>query len=132
MKIHVVSAVIVLDSRVLLGLRSASKTSFPGAWDFLGGHVEANETPSEAVVRECLEEAGIIIEEFYEYPTMCILEDMILHCFLVTRFSGLPMNTAPDEHDHLAWFTFAEARKLKLAIPEMLEEIMAHQKMAGD
>jgi 8-oxo-dGTP pyrophosphatase MutT (NUDIX family) len=130
-RVPIVSAVIVSDGRFLLGYRSARKSVFPSTWDFLGGHVEEFETPRDAVVRECLEEAGIVIEEFFEYSTSLVFDDMVLSCFCITKFSGEPINSSPNEHDELRWFTFAEAKELNLAIPEMLEEFDTQGRFTG-
>ncbi|MEU4205169.1 NUDIX domain-containing protein [Streptomyces sp. NPDC039022] len=55
----VVGALIV-DSRdrVFLQQRSADRRLFPGCWDLVGGHVEPDESPLEALARELTEETG--------------------------------------------------------------------------
>jgi 8-oxo-dGTP pyrophosphatase MutT (NUDIX family) len=40
-----------------------------------------------------------------------------VHAFLVTRWDGEPVNTAPDEHDDLRWFELDELAGLRLAHP---------------
>jgi 8-oxo-dGTP diphosphatase len=37
---------------------------FPNQWDFFGGHVEAGETPEEALVREVKEELGVELTQW--------------------------------------------------------------------
>lgn len=39
------------------------------------------------------------------------------HAFLVTGWTGEPMNVAPEEHDALAWFGPGELADLRLAHP---------------
>ena len=46
------------DGRFLM-VRRAAGVAKPGTWCFPGGHVEATETPRQAVVRELSEELGI-------------------------------------------------------------------------
>lgn len=46
----------------LLGLRKGSHEN--GKWAFPGGHLEENETPSQAVLRELEEETGITKNSF--------------------------------------------------------------------
>lgn len=54
---HLTASMVVLDmrfDRVLLVHHNAT-----GKWVFPGGHVDPNETPAEAAVREVLEETGV-------------------------------------------------------------------------
>lgn len=48
--------------------------------------------------------------------------DMI--AFLVTRWTGDLVNTAPDEHDEIGWFGPGELRELDLAHPESLPDLI--------
>ncbi len=40
---------------------------FPGYWDLIGGHVEAGESPEEALIREVKEELDIDLKEYTFY-----------------------------------------------------------------
>lgn len=56
-KISVAIAILHQDNTFLMQLRDNIPTIlYPGYWAFFGGHIEAGETPEEAVVREVLEE----------------------------------------------------------------------------
>jgi RimJ/RimL family protein N-acetyltransferase/ADP-ribose pyrophosphatase YjhB (NUDIX family) len=44
--------------RVYLQRRTADRRLLPGIWDIVGGHLEAGETPEEALAREVEEETG--------------------------------------------------------------------------
>ncbi|WP_410786938.1 GNAT family N-acetyltransferase [Kribbella sp. C-35] len=46
------------EHRVYLQRRTAERRLLPGIWDIVGGHLEAGETPEEALVREVEEETG--------------------------------------------------------------------------
>lgn len=48
---------------VLVIRRSNTDTRRPGQWDIPGGTVEDGETLEDAVVRECIEEVGIILNK---------------------------------------------------------------------
>ena len=60
----VVGALIVdYAGRIYVQKRSDSRALFPGAWDIVGGHVEADETLTEALAREVMEETGWRLEQ---------------------------------------------------------------------
>lgn len=49
------------DNKLLLG-RRASNSTYPGLWCIPCGYVEYDEDIYQAVVRECFEETGLVIE----------------------------------------------------------------------
>jgi 8-oxo-dGTP diphosphatase len=57
----IVGAAIVLDGRVLACERS-EPPEMAGRWEFPGGKTEPGETDAEALVRECEEELGVLVE----------------------------------------------------------------------
>ncbi len=52
--------VVIRDGKALLVQRAHNPGK--GSWQIPGGYVEADEAVAEAVVRECLEEAGVVTE----------------------------------------------------------------------
>ena len=46
------------ENRVYIQRRSLARQQLPGAWDIVGGHVEAGEAPEGALAREIAEETG--------------------------------------------------------------------------
>jgi len=60
---EVAAALIIQSQKILLGLRSASRTFYPNVWDVFGGHMESGERQEETLVRELEEELGIAPSE---------------------------------------------------------------------
>ena len=104
---------LVRDGRVLLGHRRPDKHAYPDVWDLPGGVMEAGESELETLVRELREELGV--EVAVESAThLCRVtggpadEPALLSAWLVREWDGTPSNTAPEEHDDLAWFGLDE------------------------
>jgi 8-oxo-dGTP diphosphatase len=117
-------AALVGSGRVLLVHRHPQREYYPDCWDLVGGHIEVGETPEDAIRRECLEEIGVVIDDPRPI-TMATSDPAIdLHAFLVTAWSGDPMNRAPDEHDDLRWYAASEVPHLTLADPASLPGIL--------
>jgi 8-oxo-dGTP diphosphatase len=108
-------AALVRDGHVLLVHRHPSRRWYPDCWDLVGGHVEPGESPTQAVVRECLEEVGVHVQDPVPIPMAVGDETLDVHAFLVTRWEGEPSNIAPDEHDDLRWFRPSELAGIDLA-----------------
>ncbi|HEY3873808.1 MAG TPA: 8-oxo-dGTP diphosphatase [Actinocrinis sp.] len=95
------------EREVLLGLK---KTGFgTGKIVGLGGHIERGESVAQAVVREVMEESGILVEPtdlralgliVFRFPNRPQW-DMLVTVFVADRFSG-----KPDESDEVVpeWF----------------------------
>ena len=98
---------------------------YPDCWDLVGGHVEAGESPHEAVIRECFEELGVHVHDPLPIPMPFNDPTLDVHAFLVARWDGEPVNSAPQEHDDLRWFRPTELSRLKLAEPGALPSILS-------
>jgi 8-oxo-dGTP diphosphatase len=66
-RVDIAIAVVECKDKFLIGLRPAGE-ALAGVWEFPGGKVEPGETPENAAVRECLEEAGLAVRVTGEYP----------------------------------------------------------------
>jgi 8-oxo-dGTP pyrophosphatase MutT (NUDIX family) len=115
----------VRDGRVLLAHRHPRRRHYPDRWDLVGGHIEAGETPAEAVRRECREELGVDIDD--PCPISMTIDDPLIemHTFVVTRWRGTVTNAAPDEHDDLQWCASTDLAGLALAHPAGLRHLLA-------
>jgi 8-oxo-dGTP diphosphatase len=121
-----VAALIVQESRILLGLRAATRTFYPNVWDTFGGHIEEHEQPVQALVRELQEELDITPVQWTDLETIreSVPEqagrpsyDLIVRFYCVTAWKGTPVNRQPEEHSTIQWFSYPEATKLDLAHP---------------
>jgi 8-oxo-dGTP pyrophosphatase MutT (NUDIX family) len=82
------------QQRVYVQRRTAERRLLPGIWDIVGGHVEAGETPEQALAREVEEETG-----WNRTDGDRRLRDIVAHA-VRTRFTERLMLvpiTGPDE-----------------------------------
>lgn len=102
------------DHQILLFLRDDKPgIPYPNMWDIPGGHVEADETPDQCIIREMKEEMDLDIEDF--------------HLFSVMEFNGRREYTYwkkenldisrinLTEGQRLEWFTESEVSATPLA-----------------
>ena len=121
---EVVAAFIVQADRILLGQRSAGRALYPNVWDLFGGHVEPGEGQIETLIRELQEELDITPTDwnFLETINLSIsspanesADQMTVHVYRVTAWTGMPVNRQPEEHSSIGWFTLEQATTLQLA-----------------
>lgn len=124
MEVVVAVGLLCRHGRLLLGKRSIRRASYPGVWDMPGGHVEAGESPEQALLRELDEELGVLATAWRELavlraPAMSEegAEGIRMHVFVVSAWRGEPRNLQPEEHDAVAWFTRDDLPGLTLAHP---------------
>lgn len=63
-----IAVVIDYEDRVLIGRRPEG-VPLAGLWEFPGGKIEPGEDAETAARRECLEEAGVIVDVVAEFPS---------------------------------------------------------------
>jgi len=113
---HVVAGLLVDAGKVFLCHRSARRRWYPNVWDLPGGHIEPDEPPAVALVRELREELGILIPEPTDSAFAHLREPDFDCCIWVVReWSGTPHLASP-EHDDLGWWLPSETRHLTLAV----------------
>jgi mutator protein MutT len=126
MRHEVVAALIVESHMILLGQRAPTRTVYPNVWDVFGGHIEPGEHQSQTLVRELQEELGITPTKwtFVETLVVSIPErrgvqayQLYLHLYLVTAWTGTPINRQLHEHTSIQWFSLTQAVQLDLAHP---------------
>ena len=101
---EVVAALIWRGEKFMICQRPAHKARGL-LWEFVGGKVEAGETPQEALIRECREEIDVLLsvgdafmDVTHEYPDL----DVHLTLFHATIASGEPKKL---EHNDIRWIT---------------------------
>lgn len=99
--------------RVLV-LQRASGTRCPGAWEAVHGHIEPDEKPEDAAVRELREETGLEIDRLYNVTvhafylhTIGAVEMAVVFCAFV--HSDAPVTLGP-EHAACEWLPLDAAR----------------------
>jgi 8-oxo-dGTP diphosphatase len=108
-----VVAGILLKRGKFLAVQRPEGKPFAGFWEFPGGKIEAGESPQQALIRELVEEIGVLPlshvlwrEKLKAYREVRVR----LLFFLVHEFSGSPKSL---ENQALRWLTRQEA----LALP---------------
>lgn len=127
------SALVIKENKVLLIYHKKLQT-----WLQPGGHLDPNETPPEAAIRETFEETGLHIElipqenlwvdlsnaKSFERPYLCLLEEIPAHKEVPAHqhmdmiYLARPINgTEKENHtetDGMRWFSLEEIEKLEI------------------
>ena len=115
-----VAAVIWAKNKKILITKRPDNKPQGGFWEFPGGKIERDETPTEGLFRELKEELAISVLEMrpfikleHEYPERSIILDV----WIVEKFTG---NARGNEGQTIAWvsidqlnqYQFPEANRL--------------------
>ncbi|MGH7213871.1 MAG: NUDIX hydrolase [Tepidisphaeraceae bacterium] len=127
-------AVVMNDAgQVLLQKRSDTLT-----WHTLGGLMEPGESPAEAVVREVLEEAGVVVVPLYVtgiYTGRTVVYangdhvESVITCFACRYISGDP-HPADDESVDVRWFDPGALPDLRSDIRQRIEYALSGRREA--
>jgi mutator protein MutT len=111
-----VGVILSKDNKILVEIRKKSDNFGPGAVWIPGGHVEKNETPEEAMLRESAEEFGI---KPITYQKLCILpwryknKNYKVQYFASKKWKGKIKN---KEAAKLLWISKEEINKVDAGI----------------
>jgi 8-oxo-dGTP diphosphatase len=108
----IVGAAIVVDGR-LLGCERAEPPEVAGRWEFPGGKVEPGESDEDALIRECVEELGVVVRVGARVGEDVPLAHgrAVLRVWLAELVDGQPQALehaslrwlAPEELDEVPW-----------------------------
>lgn len=103
-----VHLILIKDDKILL-LRRFNTGFADGCYGLVAGHVDGDETIVEAMSREVLEEAGIIIQPEWLSIVQVMYrkkpEEMRIDYFLTAeRWEGNISNCEPEKCDDISWF----------------------------
>jgi 8-oxo-dGTP diphosphatase len=125
--------VAIRDGCILLA-RASRSSDFPGAWSLPGGGVDHGEHPQQSVIREFLEETGLIVSVDGEWAVFSDVADIAskgirLHhvrlCYPVTVTGGTLRNEFQGTTDLAQWVRFGEALDLSPIAPFVTAAIEA-------
>ncbi|MDD3284412.1 MAG: NUDIX domain-containing protein [Patescibacteria group bacterium] len=110
-----VSSIIIrnIDNKIFIAKRSKNKEFSPELWETVGGHIEENENPEQALKREIKEELNCEIE-ILEFFKTYHFNNRFFKTFIV-KFKSKPIPNKED-FDDFGWFDEEEINKLDFAI----------------
>jgi 8-oxo-dGTP diphosphatase len=129
LKKNVVAIIVNEDNKILLLKRSSDpKIWMPSKWALVGGGIEKDETPLQAIKREIQEEIGLEIDKFIKTFTMNRNAGSIEHMF-ACRYDGDPTDIRlNEENTNYGWYDVDEMKYLD-TVPHLREYItMTFQK----
>jgi len=115
------------DNKILLLKRADAKEEdkvwMPNKWALVGGSVEKDETPLQAVEREIMEETGLEVKKFIASFNLQLNSLNSIEYIFVSRFEGDPTEiNLNQEHTRYGWFSTSEMEYLD-TVPHLLEYI---------
>ena len=129
MSFHGAKVALFLGDQLLVLLRDdRPDILFPGHWDFPGGGSEDDETPFEPLVRETIEEVGLVLPE--SAVVWSVELDAAHHpgqrvWFYVARLPASAANQIVFGNEGLCWALMSPAQFLALgnAVPSLADRL---------
>lgn len=99
---------LVKDDKVFLAKRVNTGWE-DGKYSLVGGHLEGNETASQAAIREAKEEAGVKIDpkdlKFFNVSHLITNTERIHFSFVAQMWKGEAKNNEKEKADDAQWFS---------------------------
>jgi 8-oxo-dGTP diphosphatase len=122
LKKNAVAVIVDNDNKILLLKRGNKVLWMPSKWGLVGGGIEKNETPKQAIEREITEETGLEIKKFIKSFSIQRNPDSIEHIF-VCRYDGDPTDIKlNEENTNYGWYDVDEMNFLDI-VPNLIEYI---------
>jgi 8-oxo-dGTP pyrophosphatase MutT (NUDIX family) len=120
---NAIAIIVDKDNKILLLKRADVKNGWGNnQYGLVGGGIEKNETPQQAVEREIEEETGLKIKKFHKTFKIQRNPNTIEYVF-ACRYSGEPIDvTLNDEHVNYGWYDISEIIYLD-TVPNLKEYI---------
>ncbi len=100
------------DRQVLMARRSPHRRYYADSWSFPGGHLEPGESAEQALMRELMEELGVVPLEFQLIAKISLQPTPVqayrFHLFTINEWQGYP-TIRDNEHSQLQWMELEEA-----------------------
>lgn len=108
--------VIFNDKNEVLFLRRSQKCTRAGGWDFPGGGIELGEDPTQAIIRETLEETLLVTTNIEPIHLESSVDNHGNFTIMVGYMTKIPSLTPSLswEHDAHQWLNADEALKVEL------------------
>jgi mutator protein MutT len=112
MKIYTLG-IIEKDKKILFLLRK-HQNLFNNHYGLVGGKIEPNESPADALIRELYEEVNITVTKeniLFSHCASCRNEngeEFMALLFKIINWRGEPLNKEPEKHAELTWFSLQE------------------------
>lgn len=127
-RVHASAVALILnpDNELLMAQRGDGTSSGSGTWSIVGGWIDHEETPEQAVLRELKEEVNLISDEAYLYHALSVtwpepLDTVVTLFYVVPYFSisniGELTNMEPEKMMELRWVHLSQIPKLNLFKP---------------
>ena len=123
LKKNAVAVIVDNDNKILLLKRGNKAPWMPSKWSLVGGAINKDETPKQAVEREILEETGLEIKKFIKTFDIKRNVDSIEYVF-ACRYEGEPTDIKLNEENaNYGWYDVDEMKFLDI-VPNLIEYII--------
>ena len=116
-RFHLITAIFVLlikNNKVFLTKRVNTGWE-DGKYSLIGGHLDGNETATQAAIREVYEEAGVKIDlkdlRFVNVNHLITNTERVHFSFVADKWEGEPKNNEPGKADDAKWFSLDKLPK---------------------